>query len=80
MHPNARAALEKARQERKETGIKIERRKADYTRAEAINMMCKDCNYDPLDKGTWRQQAHNCTSKDCPLYPYRPLSTKGEEE
>ncbi len=42
----------------------------------AIDNKCKDCIYDPLDRGagTWRQQVEACTSVDCTLHPYRPLS------
>ena len=41
----------------------------------SINGKGKDCIYDPLSGGgTWRQQVSNCPSKDCPLYPVRPLS------
>lgn len=40
----------------------------------AINDKCKDCIYDPLAGGTWRQQVENCIADTCPLYPYRPLS------
>ena len=39
----------------------------------AINSMCKDCIYDPYDKGTWRQQVEACTSYNCPLYDVRPV-------
>jgi len=49
------------------------------TRREAIDLMCKDCNYDPLDKGTWLHQVASCTSKSCPLYPYRPVPRGWEE-
>lgn len=40
----------------------------------AINEKCKDCIYDPLDRGNWRQQTQACTSMDCALWPYRPVS------
>jgi len=39
----------------------------------AIDNMCKDMSYDPLDEGTWRQQVAACTTKDCPLYNVRPV-------
>ena len=35
--------------------------------------MCKDCAYDELDKGTWRQQVAACTIKRCPLHSVRPV-------
>ena len=41
----------------------------------AINEMCKSCIYDSHSEGTWRKQVENCTSPDCPLYPYRPLAS-----
>lgn len=40
----------------------------------AINDKCKDCIYDPLAGGTWRQQVEDCTCTDCPLYDVRPKS------
>ena len=42
----------------------------------AIDNMCKDMSYDPLDEGTWRQQVAACTTKDCPLYNVRPVDEK----
>ena len=39
----------------------------------AIDNMCKDCAYDELDKGTWRQQVAACTIKRCPLHSVRPV-------
>lgn len=38
-----------------------------------VDAKCKQCAYDPLDKGTWREQVENCGSVDCPLYPVRPV-------
>jgi hypothetical protein len=38
----------------------------------AINLKCRECIYDPMAEGTWRQQISDCTSPNCPLYPYRP--------
>jgi hypothetical protein len=40
----------------------------------AINAMCKQCIYDPKDRGTWRKQVENCSCSGCALYPYRPVS------
>ena len=42
------------------------------TRQEAIEAKCKECIFDPLDEGTWRQQVQACEIKSCALYPYRP--------
>jgi len=51
----------------------------------AINAKCKECLYDPYDKGTWRQQVQACTSPKCPLFAVRPLpiakdSTNSDEK
>ena len=35
---------------------------------------CCECIYDEGSKGTWRKQVEECTSKDCPIYPKRPVS------
>lgn len=37
----------------------------------AINQKCKDCIYDPIAPGTWRQQVALCTAKSCPLWGVR---------
>ena len=44
------------------------------TRQKAIEAKCRDCIYDPLDDGAWRQQVERCEITDCALYPYRPKS------
>ena len=44
------------------------------TRQQAIDAKCKDCIYDPLDDGTWRQQVEGCDITDCALWNYRPRS------
>ena len=41
-----------------------------------IDAKCRECVYDPLDKGTWRKQVENCTSPNCPLFDVRPLPIK----
>ena len=44
----------------------------------AIDAKCKDCIYDPLcGGGTWREQVAQCSSVDCPLWPYRPMPRSG---
>ena len=40
----------------------------------AINEKCKECTYDELDVGTWRQQVAACTMHECPLHPVRPIN------
>lgn len=42
----------------------------------AINDMCKDCIYDEYEPGTWRAQVEACPCTECPLYQYRPKTTK----
>lgn len=45
------------------------------SRTAAINSKCKDCIYDQLVPGTWREQVEACPSeKSCALWPYRPRS------
>jgi hypothetical protein len=44
------------------------------TKQEAINAKCKDCNYDELDKGTWREQVESCKATDCSLWEFRPIT------
>jgi len=38
----------------------------------AVNAKCKDCIYDNLAPGTWRQQVTLCTVNMCPLWEVRP--------
>lgn len=41
----------------------------------AINAHCKDCIYDNLAAGTWRQQVTLCSVSSCALYKVRPKTT-----
>lgn len=45
---------------------------------EAINKNCKDCCYDELDVGTWREQVERNTCGACPLYEFRPKTIETE--
>ena len=40
----------------------------------SINEKCKDCTYDPMGEGNWRQQVGDCRVKVCALWPIRPVS------
>ena len=40
----------------------------------AINNKCRECIYDPYQKGSWLMQVSECTSPCCPLYSVRPRS------
>lgn len=40
----------------------------------AINAKCKDCIYDPVAPGTWRQQVTLCAVTTCPLWDVRPTT------
>jgi len=42
---------------------------------QAINAKCKECIYDPRDRGTCAQQIACCTVKSCALHPVRPITT-----
>jgi hypothetical protein len=46
------------------------------TRQQAIAAKCKECIYDELDQGTWRQQVKACDMESCALHPYRPMPYK----
>jgi hypothetical protein len=46
----------------------------------AINAMCRDCAYDPLDDGSAAQQIACCTCKSCPLHKVRPITAKSISE
>lgn len=39
-----------------------------------INAKCRDCIYDPLDKGSAAQQIACCIIHDCSLHPVRPIT------
>jgi hypothetical protein len=43
------------------------------SRAAAIAAKCRDCIYDPLSAGTWREQVAACESGNCPLFDVRPV-------
>ena len=45
------------------------------TRHQAIRAKCKDCIYDECAPGTWIKQVSDCTSTDCALWPFRPVSS-----
>jgi hypothetical protein len=41
----------------------------------AVNAKCRSCIYDPgSGHGTWREQVEACSSSNCPLHPFRPIS------
>lgn len=46
------------------------------TRKQSINKNCKDCIYDSVSAGTWRQQVEACPVTTCALYDWRPLPFK----
>lgn len=48
--------------------------KGKLTRQQAISAHCKDCIYDSLAPGNWRQQVSGCSFTECNLYAYRPVS------
>lgn len=39
----------------------------------AANAKCRSCIYDPMARGTWREQVADCVSANCPLHPVRPV-------
>jgi hypothetical protein len=46
------------------------------TRGQAIAAKCRDCAGDSADLGNWKQQVTACSVESCPLYPFRPVSSK----
>ncbi|EZP73618.1 hypothetical protein BV96_01059 [Sphingomonas paucimobilis] len=43
------------------------------SRAAAIAAKCRDCIFDPLARGTWREQVAACEGGHCALHPVRPV-------
>jgi hypothetical protein len=43
------------------------------SRKSGIDAFCRECIADDSQPGTWRKQTENCLSKNCHLYPYRPV-------
>lgn len=39
----------------------------------AIDAKCRDCIFDRLSAGTWREQVASCVSANCSLHPVRPM-------
>ena len=39
---------------------------------DAVFAKCRECIYDPLQVGTWRQQVGECASANCALHALRP--------
>lgn len=46
----------------------------------AIENMCFQCIYDPLSNGSKHKQVEDCTSPDCALFDYRPVSGALKEQ
>lgn len=46
----------------------------------AIDAMCKNCIYDPISPGTWREQVEGCSSSNCPLHAVRPIPIAAAKE
>lgn len=38
-----------------------------------VNAKCRECIYDPLARGTWREQVAACCSSNCALHERRPV-------
>ncbi len=51
------------------------------TRRDAIVSKCRQCTYDPYDKGSAKEQVQNCDVYTCALWPWRngSLDLKGVE-
>ena len=75
MNDKARAALASYRE-----STKGQPRPKRPSLKRAIWAMCKDCIFDPMGGGSWRQQVERCTSPECPLYEVRPRSASTDTE
>ena len=40
-----------------------------------VNAKCIECQFDPMEQGSWQQQIENCGCKNCPLFEIRPRPT-----
>jgi hypothetical protein len=38
-----------------------------------VNAHCRNCIYDPLASGRWREQVAACLSANCALFDVRPV-------
>ena len=47
------------------------------TRQAAIAAKCRDCIFDPMAKGSWKEQIADCASSPCALHPFRPVPAYG---
>jgi len=47
-----------------------------YSLRAAVDQHCKQCIYDNLCPGTWRQPVALCSVKGCALWAVRPRTTK----
>jgi hypothetical protein len=52
------------------------RLRSNRTPMQAINQNCKDCIYDPLAAGTWRQQVTLCSVGSCAFFALRPTTKR----
>lgn len=43
---------------------------------QAINANCKECIYDPAEKGNWVEQVEACNITKCAFYEHRKLTAK----
>lgn len=39
----------------------------------AVDAKCRECIYDPLARGAWREQVAACESANCALHVVRPV-------
>jgi hypothetical protein len=47
---------------------------------QAINAKCRECIYDPIGRGTWREQVRDCVSATCSLHQLRPMPSIRKDE
>jgi len=54
-------------------GVSIPMPNQTNSRAAAIDAHCRNCIYDSLSAGTWREQVAACSSGGCDLFAVRPV-------
>ena len=72
-HPAREGALRRLTQMRVSMRVRYLRAMSGKSMAAAIHSQCLEC------VGWEREEVRLCTAPACPLYPYRPYSTPGDD-
>lgn len=59
----------------REGAAKVNRKAVkQYSLRKMIDAKCKECIFDPYQKGAWREQTTACASSNCALHEVRPVT------